>query len=118
MPETPMKHLDVVPRLSQAVVANGFVYTAGVIPDDATQDVAGQTRQILAKIDDLLKRAGTDKSKAVSATIYLPALADFAAMNSVWDAWVTPGRPPARACVIAGLVNPAWRVEISVTAAI
>jgi enamine deaminase RidA (YjgF/YER057c/UK114 family) len=113
-----MQPLDVAARLSQAVVANGFVYTAGVVPDDATQDVAGQTRQILAKIDDLMRRAGTDKSKAVSATIYLPALADLAAMNAVWDAWVTPGRPPARACVIAQLVNPAWRVEISLVAAV
>jgi enamine deaminase RidA (YjgF/YER057c/UK114 family) len=113
-----LQRFDVVPRLSQAVVANGFVFTAGVVADDATQDVAGQTRQILAKIDNLLKRAGTDKSKLVSATIYLPALADFAAMNAVWDAWVTPGQPPARACVIAQLVNPAWRVEIMATAAL
>jgi enamine deaminase RidA (YjgF/YER057c/UK114 family) len=110
--------LDVAPRLSQAVVANGFVTTAGVVPDDATQDVVGQTRQVLAKIEDLLTRAGTDKSKLVSATIYLPALADFAGMNSVWDGWVLPGQAPARACVIAQLVNPAWRVEIQVTAAI
>jgi len=73
---------------------------------------------VLAKIEDLLTRAGTDKSKLVSATIYLPALADFAGMNSVWDGWVLPGQAPARACVIAQLVNPAWRVEIQVTAAI
>lgn len=113
-----LTRLDVAPRLSQAVVANGFVTTAGVVPDDAAQDVVGQTRQVLAKIEDLLTRAGTDKSKLVSATIYLPALADFAGMNSVWDAWVLPGQAPARACVIAQLVNPAWRVEIQVTAAI
>jgi enamine deaminase RidA (YjgF/YER057c/UK114 family) len=113
-----LTRLDVAPRLSQAVVANGFGTTAGVVPDDATQDVVGQTRQVLAKIEDLLTRAGTDKSKLVSATIYLPALADFAGMNSVWDGWVLPGQAPARACVIAQLVNPAWRVEIQVTAAI
>jgi enamine deaminase RidA (YjgF/YER057c/UK114 family) len=113
-----MQRLDVAPRLAQAVVANGFVFTAGVVPDDATEDVTGQTRQVLAKIDDLLRRSGTDKSKLVSATIYLPTIADFAAMNAVWDAWVVPGQPPARACVIAALVNPAWRVEIMVTAAL
>jgi enamine deaminase RidA (YjgF/YER057c/UK114 family) len=113
-----LTRLDVAPRLSQAVAANGFVTTAGVVPDDATQDVVGQTRQVLAKIEDLLTRAGTDKSKLVSATIYLPAIADFAGMNSVWDAWVLPGQAPARACVIAQLVNQAWRVEIQVTAAL
>lgn len=113
-----LQRLDTAPRLSQAVVANGFVTTAGVVPDDATQDVVGQTKQVLAKIEDLLKRAGTDKSKLVTATIYLPAIADFAGMNSVWDAWLVPGQAPARACVIAQLVNPAWRVEISAVAAI
>jgi len=113
-----LQRLDVAPRLSQAVVANGFVFTAGVVPDDATQDVVGQTRQVLAKIEDLLTRAGTDKTKLVSATIYLPAIADFAGMNSVWDAWLLAGMAPVRACVIAQLVNPAWRVEIQVTASL
>jgi enamine deaminase RidA (YjgF/YER057c/UK114 family) len=111
-----IQRLDANNRLAQATVANGFVFTAGVVPDDVSQDIGGQTRQVLAKIEDLLRRAGSDKTKLMSATIYLPAIADFAGMNAVWDAWLAPGCAPARACVIAGLVNPAWRVEISVTA--
>ena len=113
-----IQRLDTNARLSQATVANGFVFTAGVVPDDATQDIGGQTQQVLAKIDDLLHRAGSDKTKLMSATIYLPAIADFAGMNAVWDAWLAPGCAPSRACVIAGLVNPAWRVEIAVTATV
>ena len=78
-----LERFDVAPRLSQAVKAGGLVFTAGVFAPDATQDVTGQTRQVLAKIDDLLSRAGTDKSKLVSATIYIPEMALFAGMNTV-----------------------------------
>ena len=112
------QRLDSNTRLSQSTVANGFVFTAGVVPDDVTQDITGQTKQVLAKIEDLLRRAGSSKTKLVSATIYLPAIADLAAMNVVWDAWLASGCAPSRACVIAGLVNPAWRVEIAVTATV
>ncbi len=113
-----IQRLDSNTRLSQSTVANGFVFTAGVVPDDVTQDITGQTKQVLAKIEDLLRRAGSSKTKLVSATIYLPAIADLAAMNVVWDAWLASGCAPSRACVIAGLVNPAWRVEIAVTATV
>lgn len=113
-----LERFDVAPRLSQAVKAGGLVFTAGVFAPDATQDVTGQTRQVLAKIDDLLSRAGTDKSKLVSATIYIPEMALFAGMNLAWDAWVTPGCSPARACVEAKLANPDWLVEIAVVAAL
>ena len=104
-------------RMSQAVVYNNTVYLAGQVADDTNQDVAGQTRQVLASIDKLLKEAGSDKTKILSATIVLADMASFAEMNSVWDAWVSPGNTPARATVEAKLANPALKVEIMVQAA-
>lgn len=105
-------------RMSQAVVCNGIVFLAGQVANDPSQDVAGQTRQVLTAIDKLLGEAGSDKSCLLSANVFLADMADFAAMNSVWDAWVSPGNTPARATVQAQLARPQWRVEIVVTAAL
>jgi len=102
--------------MSQAVAHGDTVFTAGQVADDLEADVAGQTAQILAKIDDLLAQAGTDKSKLVSATIWLTDMATFNEMNPVWDAWVSPGETPARACVEARLAAPGYKVEIAVVA--
>ena len=104
-------------RMSQAVVCNGIVFLAGQVADDPSQDTAGQTRQVLAAIDKLLAEAGSDKSRLLSANIFLADMADFSAMNTVWDAWVSPGNTPARATVQAQLARQQWRVEIVVTAA-
>jgi len=104
------------PRMSEAVVANGFVFLAGQVAADASQDTAGQTRQVLAAIDALLAEAGSDKTKIVRAEIFLANIGDFAAMNGVWEAWVPAGATPARATVQATLARPEWRVEIVVTA--
>jgi enamine deaminase RidA (YjgF/YER057c/UK114 family) len=106
-------------RLSALVVnrASGTAYLAGQVADDPTADVTGQTQQVLAQIDALLAEAGTEKSKILSATIYLPDIADFAAMNAVWEKWVVPGQTPARATVEAKLAAPEYRVEIQVVAA-
>ena len=76
-----------------------------------------QTQQVLAQIDRLLAEVGSDKTRILSATIYLPDMADFAAMNAVWEAWVAPGQTPARATVEAKLASPDYRVEIQVVAA-
>jgi enamine deaminase RidA (YjgF/YER057c/UK114 family) len=105
-------------RLAGMVVHNGTIYLAGQVPDDTSADITGQTKQVLATIDGLLAEAGSDKSKLLSATIYLPDMADFPAMNVVWEAWVTPGKPPARATVQAALAGPAYKVEIQVIAAV
>jgi enamine deaminase RidA (YjgF/YER057c/UK114 family) len=105
------------PRMSQAVACNGMVFLAGQVADDTGQDVAGQTRQVLAAIDRLLAEAGSDKSRLLSAQIFLADMADFAAMNKVWEAWVAPGQTPARATVQAAMARPDYRVEIVVTAA-
>ena len=92
-------------------------YPAGPTADDTKADVKGQTKQILDKIDKFLKDAGTDKSKILSANIWLTDIGTWSQMNEVWDAWVAPGSTPARATVEAKLANPALKVEIMVQAA-
>ena len=105
------------PRMSQAVIHGNTVYLAGITADDASQDVRGQTAQILAKIDTLLKQAGTDKSRLLCANIWLTEIDTWSQMNEVWDAWVPPGNTPARATVEAKLARPCLKVEIMVQAA-
>ncbi|MGA3038044.1 MAG: RidA family protein [Vulcanimicrobiaceae bacterium] len=105
------------PRMSMAVRYGDTVYLAGQVPDNVSDGVAGQTRQVLAKIDALLAEAGTDKSALLSATIYLRDMATFNQMNEVWDAWVDPKNTPARASVEARLARPEFLVEISIIAA-
>ena len=104
-------------RMSRAVAHANTVYVAGQVADNPNDDVAGQTRQVLAKVEVALAEAGTDKSKLLSATIYLDDISTFEAMNAVWDAWVTSGSTPARATVQAKLARPGLKVEISVIAA-
>lgn len=104
--------------MSQVTIHNGTVYTAGQVATDASADAGAQTQQILDGLDSLLAKAGTDKSHLLSATIWVADMADFDAMNSAWDAWVTPGHTPARACVEARLAKPDWKVEIMVIAAL
>lgn len=106
------------PRMSGAVVHGQTVYLAGLTADDKSQDVKGQTRQILAKIDNLLAEAGSDKSKILSANIWLTDIGTWSQMNEVWDAWVSPGHTPARATVEAKLAAPGLTVEIMVQAAV
>jgi enamine deaminase RidA (YjgF/YER057c/UK114 family) len=91
---------------------------AGQVADDPTVDVTGQTVQILASIDRLLAAAGSDKTRILSANIYLADIATFAQMNAAWDAWVPAGHTPARATVEARLAAPQYKVEIQVLAAI
>jgi enamine deaminase RidA (YjgF/YER057c/UK114 family) len=107
-------------RLSQMVVhrAAGTVYLAGQVAENTEGDITSQTQQVLAQIDRLLAEVGSDKSKLLSATIFLPNLADFAAMNAVWEPWLAPGCAPARATVQAALAGPAYRVEIQAIAAL
>jgi enamine deaminase RidA (YjgF/YER057c/UK114 family) len=86
-------------RMSGVVIHDDTVYMAGATANDKDADVAEQTRQILAKIDERMKIAGTNKSKLLTATIWICDMGDFDAMNSVWDAWIDPANPPCRACV-------------------
>jgi enamine deaminase RidA (YjgF/YER057c/UK114 family) len=115
---TPIEHRHVGPRMSQVVIHGDTVYLAGqVAKQTAGGSVTDQTREILARIDQLLAEAGTDKSNVLQATVWLAHMSSYAEMNQVWDTWVTPGSPPTRACVGAGLADPAYAVEIRVVAA-
>lgn len=105
-------------NLSHAVVYNGVVYLAGVVADDTSQDVVGQTRQCLAEIDRLLAIARTNKSKILSANIWLTDIKTWGQMNAVWNAWMPKGCAPARATVEAKLAAPEYKVEIMVQAAV
>jgi enamine deaminase RidA (YjgF/YER057c/UK114 family) len=102
--------------LAKAVEYHGFVYLQGVVPADPSQDITGQTEQVLAQIDELLETHGTDKTRLLQAHIWLKQIADRDAMNKVWSAWLPEGGAPARACVQAVLANPDYLVEIMVTA--
>ena len=113
-----IKRFDVGSRMSQAVVHGNTVYLAGQVARNAAgRSVSEQTKDILATIDRLLAEAGSDKSKLLSANVWLTDIGTFDQMNAVWDAWVTPGNPPCRACVESKLASPQYNVEIMVTAA-
>ena len=105
------------PVYSKVAEANGFVFTAGVIPTDLSRDIKGQTAEVLAEIDRLLKLCGTDKSKVVSATVWLNDIRHREGMNEAWGAWVGGAQnAPVRACVEAKLIDPRMLVEIGVFA--
>jgi enamine deaminase RidA (YjgF/YER057c/UK114 family) len=109
-------HLPGIPRISFAVAHDHLVYTAGVTAD-RPGDVADQTRQILARIDALLAKAGTDKSKLLTAQVWLTDMALAAAHNDAWNEWVDREHPPVRACLHSpALWRPGLLVEIMVTA--
>jgi enamine deaminase RidA (YjgF/YER057c/UK114 family) len=113
-----VQRFDVGTRLSEMAVHNGVCYLAGQVAPDGSQDITGQTKQVLAAIDALLARAGTDKAKILMCQIFLADLADFPAMNAVWEAWLPAGNAPPRATVKAQLAKPEWKVEMVVTAAL
>ena len=112
-----INRLQVGPRMSEAAIFKGVVYLAGQVATDASADIRGQTRQVLATIDELLAQSGSDKTQLLQVTIFLAAITDFEAMNSVWDQWVVKGHTPPRATVEAKLASPEYRVEIKVIAA-
>ncbi|MBO6815425.1 MAG: RidA family protein [Rhizobiaceae bacterium] len=111
-----IKRIKTATRMSQAVVHGNTVYTAGQVAEG--DSVTEQTKAILGKIEALLSEAGTDKTKVLSATIWITDMANFAEMNAVWDAWVPEGNAPARACVESKLARPDLLVEIGVIAAV
>jgi enamine deaminase RidA (YjgF/YER057c/UK114 family) len=117
-PMSDIQRFDLGPRMSEMAVHNGVAYLAGQVAADATQDAQGQTASVLAQIDALLARAGTDKSRILMAQIFLADVADFPALNAAWDAWVAGGNTPPRATVEARLAKPEWKVEIVVKAAV
>jgi enamine deaminase RidA (YjgF/YER057c/UK114 family) len=115
---TKIERIEQTARRSRVVVHNNVAYLSGNVPDDMDAGITVQTQQVLAKIDHLLKLAGTNKTRVLNAQIWLRSMEDFGAMNAVWDAWVEQGQAPARCCGKVELNNPKCRVEIMVTAAI
>ena len=113
-----VQRFETGPRMSQVVVHGNTVYLAGVVAGKAAgKSVTEQTQDILSIIDGHLAKAGTDKSKLLSANIWITDMANFGEMNAVWDSWVSPGNTPARATVEAKLATPDYKVEIMVVAA-
>lgn len=106
---------DANPVLAKAVEYHGFVFLQGCTARDLSQDVVGQTRDVLAQIDDILETHGTDKTRLLQAQIWLKDIRDREAMNGVWSAWLPEGGAPARACVQAHMADPRHLVEIMVT---
>jgi len=104
-------------RLSEMTIHNNTIYLAGQVAEDTSQDITGQTQQVLMAIDRLLAEAGSDKSKILSTTIYLTDMAEFPGMNAVWDSWVVEGHTPPRATLEAKLAKHGYKVEIQVIAA-
>lgn len=113
-----IKRLDPGARMSEAVIFNGVIYTSGVVADQTVgKGVYEQTKDILAQIDDILARAGSDKTRILKANIWLSDMATFSEMNRAWDAWVVAGQTPARATVESKLAAPGYDVEIMIEAA-
>jgi enamine deaminase RidA (YjgF/YER057c/UK114 family) len=105
-------------RRGRATIYNGMVFIGGQVAADRTEDISGQTRQALARLDEILADAGTDKSRLLTVQIWLKDIArDFAGMNDAWDAWISPEAAPARATAQCEMGAPDVLVEIIVTAA-
>lgn len=112
-----IRRIDSNGRRSRVVVHNGTLHFAGQVGDDLDGDVSQQTREALARVDKLLAEGGSDRSRVLSATIWLKDMADYAKMNEVWDGWVDPEHAPARCCGVVEMADPRIRVEIILTAA-
>lgn len=116
--QTDIQRLHVAARYSEAAVFNGVIYLAGMVPECEATDIRSQTADVLQQIDVRLAECNSDKSRILRTQIYLRDIADIAAMNEVWDAWVAVGHAPPRATVQAALADPGWRIEVVVTAAV
>jgi enamine deaminase RidA (YjgF/YER057c/UK114 family) len=110
------QRIEVGARYSEASIANGVVYLAGQVPEDASLDMEGQTRDVLRQVDYWLEKCGSDKTRILMCQIFLKNIDDISVMNQVWDAWVVAGSAPPRATVQAALANPDWLIEIVITA--
>lgn len=113
-----IKRLESNARRSRIVVHGETVYLAGQVGNDWSADITQQTRETLANIDKMLAVAGTDKSKILSATIWIKRLSDYDAMNAVWDEWLAEGSAPTRACAVVDMADPGILVEITPIAAL
>ncbi|KKB62836.1 endoribonuclease [Robbsia andropogonis] len=115
---TEIKRFNSNQRMSQIVIANGFVHLSGQVPDSSNASITDQATEILTRIESLLAQAGVDKTRLVSANVWLTDPKHFAEFNAVWDAWLVEGHAPTRACVQALLMRPGIDVEVAVVAAL
>ena len=113
-----IQRMHVGARLSEAAIFNGVVYLAGMVPECEATDIRSQTADVLKQIELRLAEAGSDKTRILRTQIYLQDITDITAMNEVWDSWVVAGSAPPRATVQAALANPAYLIEVVVTAAV
>lgn len=113
-----IQRIDPGNRMSEASIHGGIAYLAGQVPVTPDADIETQTREVLAEIDELLAKCGSDKTRILRAQIFLADMGDFTGMNQAWDEWVAAGHTPPRATVQAALARPEWKVEIVVTAAV
>ena len=111
-----IERFDANERMCDMVATGGLVFVSGQVPDTLDATIEQQTHEVLRKLDVMLARAGTDKSRLVTTTIYLSDFRHYAGLNSAWDRWVDKGSPPARDCFKLELANPGWKVEIVATA--
>lgn len=111
-----IERMEIKQRMSKIVKHNGTVYLCGQVGNRG-DSIEEQTKECLRRIDALLEQAGTDRTRILQAIVWLADMADFDAMNSVWDAWVPEGHAPARACGEAKLASPELKVEMIITAA-
>lgn len=116
--ETPIRYLNPEPRYSDAAIHGNVVYLAGQVPTDTRADMAGQTQQVLLQIDALLKEAGSHRGRILMAQVIVMDITEVPAMNQVWEAWFQGVTAPPRATFQAALVNPDWKIEVIVTAAL
>lgn len=113
-----VRYLHPEPRYSDAAIHDSVVYLAGQVPTDTSADMAGQTLQVLEQIDALLQQAGSHRGRILMAQVVVQDIADVPAMNAVWETWFASVTAPPRATFAAALVNPAWKIEVIVTAAL
>jgi enamine deaminase RidA (YjgF/YER057c/UK114 family) len=116
--ESPIRYLNSEPRYSDAAIHGQVAYLAGQVPSDTHADMAGQMQQVLDQIDVLLKEAGSHRGRILMAQVIVKDIADVPAMNVVWEAWFQGVTAPPRATLQAPLVNPEWKIEVIVTAAL
>jgi len=117
-PGLPVRRIDPGPGFSEATIHDGRMYLSGVMPQDSSQDIAGQTRQVLTGIKTVLEKGGSSRPKILSALIFLADMKDYAAMNAVWEDWIIAEASPSRATVQAKLSDPMAKVEIMIVAAL
>lgn len=111
-----IERFDATSRMCDMVVAGSLVFISGQVPTTLDAPVLQQTLEVLAKLDAMLSRVGSDKAHLLTATVYLRDFRDYAEMNQAWDQWVDSQQPPARDCFKVELANPGWKVEIVATA--